>query len=197
MAASLRSTEPNTRARQRVPIWVPGQLFTTSFLAALSGPKNFLTRKSHRPLGAVGSLPSPYKPKAQLPAPLVALSASCIGLLGMSAAFLGRNAFLLGFCTCIAREAVPGDQCCKRARMGNTQLPITELLFQCLLEGFSISLVNLLLIPWCPPNLFCPLVSSAVCCNITDILHLQHLPLFSFVTRMFADVFPSLPSFAA
>lgn len=47
--------------------------------------------------------PFPYKPIAQLPAPLVALSASCIGLLGVSAAFLRRNALLLGFCTCIGK----------------------------------------------------------------------------------------------
>lgn len=47
-------------------------------------------------------------------------------------------------------------QCCKRVWVGNARLPITELLFQCPLEGFSFSLVSLLLIPWYPPNLFCP-----------------------------------------
>lgn len=52
MSASLRDTEPNTRARQNVPIWVPVQLFTTSFLAALSGSKKFLTRKSRYLLNA-------------------------------------------------------------------------------------------------------------------------------------------------
>lgn len=46
MSASLRNTEPNSRARQNVPRRVPAQLFATSFLAALSGSKKFLTRKS-------------------------------------------------------------------------------------------------------------------------------------------------------
>lgn len=93
------------------------------------------------------------------------------------------------------RQCLVG-QCCKHVWVGSARLPITELLFQCPLEGFSFSLVSLLLIPWYPPNLFCPLVSNAVCSNVLDILHLQHLPIFPFVTSMFTDIFPSLQSFA-